>query len=501
MSIEMSLVASDIGSGGWRSGLPIKRICCIGAGYVGGPTCAVIADKCPDIEIHVVDLDANRIKCWNEGPLPIHEPGIDKVILRCRERNLFFSTNVGEEIEAADLIFVSVNTPTKQCGIGAGQAADLKAVESAIRAILEHSWSDKIIVEKSTVPCGTARNIRMLLETNGRNVHFEVLSNPEFLAEGTAISDLNNPDRVLIGGMDTERGRWAQERLAEVYAHWVPRDRILTMRVWSSELAKLSANAMLAQRVSSINALSAVCEAIGADVDEVASAVGHDSRLGSKFLKAGLGFGGSCFQKDILNLIYLAGSLHLPEVAAYWKQVIDLNLWQKRRFLKAIVTRMFDHVAGKKIAIFGFAFKKDTGDTRYETRMGIVWILWIVIIYCLGRESPAIDIVGGLLEDGARVYVYDPVVRASQMRADVNAFLARDMDFESRLIAASDPYTAAKDADAIVVCTDWDEFRELDYERLYALMRKPAFVFDGRLILDQSELNRLGFEVFAIGKA
>jgi UDPglucose 6-dehydrogenase len=346
----------------------VRNICCLGAGYVGGPTCAVIADRCPNILVNVVDLNADRIKSWNKGPLPIHEPGLEELILRTRNRNLFFTTNIAQAIQDADLIFISVNTPTKTYGKGAGSAADLSSVEAAAKSILKYSKSSKVIVEKSTVPCGTAYALSKIFQSRAEesDISFEVISNPEFLAEGTAIDDLMNPDRVLIGGSMTRSGRMAQQLLADVYANWVPQERICLTNVWSSELAKLAANAMLAQRVSSINAISAICEKSGADVEEIARAVGFDTRIGSKFLKSGLGFGGSCFIKDVLSLSYLAESLNLPEVATYWRQVLEMNTFQRNRFIDKIVEKLFGTVRNKKITIFGFSFKKNTSDTRYS---------------------------------------------------------------------------------------------------------------------------------------
>ena len=355
----------------------VTNICCIGAGYVGGPTCSVIADRCPHISVTIVDMDEERIARWNghhPAGLPIFEPGLAEIVERVRGRNLHFSTDVAGSIDAAQLIFISVNTPTKATGLGAGMAADLRFVESAARSIVRCARSSKIIVEKSTVPCRTAESILKILAGNqkrGSGISFQVLSNPEFLAEGTAITDLLFPDRILIGAMvGEEEGRMAQEALAAVYANWVPRKRIITTNLWSSELSKLAANAMLAQRISSINALSALCEATGADVDEVAEAVGRDSRIGPKFLKASVGFGGSCFHKDISNLVYLCQSLHLDQVAEYWRQVLVINEYQKTRFTRMIVEALFHTVTQKKIAILGFAFKKDTGDTRYSDENG-----------------------------------------------------------------------------------------------------------------------------------
>lgn len=462
------------------TGFPVtvNKICCIGAGYVGGPTCAVIADRCPNIIVTIADISIERIRQWNEGPLPIFEPGLEEVVGRCRGRNLFFTTDVKGAIAEAELIFVSVNTPTKKAGLGAGMAADLKYLEAATRMISEASTSNKIIVEKSTVPCRTAQSIISILKSNcNHDVHFEILSNPEFLAEGTAICDLQDPDRILIGGMNTPSGLDAQEALVGVYNNWVPRDRIITTNLWSSELSKLAANAMLAQRISSINALSALCEATGADIDEVAMAVGRDSRIGSKFLKASVGFGGSCFQKDILNLVYLCESLNLPEVAEYWRQVVDINEYQKSRFVKRIISNLFHTVSNKRIAILGFAFKKNTGDTR---------------------ETPTLKVIDDLLAEGAHLAIYDPVVLHEQMLEDIGSLQRKNSS--TNITLCGDVYNACKEADAIVVCTEWDEFRTLDYVKIYQNMRKPAFIFDGRLILDSQKLEKIGFSVDVIGK-
>ncbi len=463
----------------------VTRICCIGAGYVGGPTCAVIADKCPHVQVTVVDLDAERIRRWNEGPvLPIFEPGLQPIVGRCRGSNLHFSTDVHGAIKEADLIFISVNTPTKYTGQGAGMAADLCYVESACRSIVEAARSDKIIVEKSTVPCRTAESILSILQTNHHpDVKFEVLNNPEFLAEGTAINDLLNPDRVLIGSMNTGNGLIAQNALVEVYANWIPIERIITTNLWSSELSKLAANALLAQRISSINALSAVCEATGADIDEVARAVGKDKRIGPYFLKASIGFGGSCFQKDILNLVYLSESLNLKEVSEYWLQVYKINEFQKSRFTKNVVNTMFKTVTGKKIALLGYAYKKDTGDTR---------------------ETAALTVVKQLIQERACICVYDPVVEESSILNDLNnlpEYKLAQCKTSTSVQITKDVYSACEGADALIICTEWDEFKTLDYQRIYHSMRKPAFIFDGRLILDRQQLAQIGFSIHTIGKS
>ena len=452
------------------------KICCIGAGYVGGPTMAMIALKAPHIEVRVVDMNAARIAAWNSDTLPIYEPGLEEVVRQTRGRNLHFSTDVVGAIKAADIIFVAVNTPTKTYGVGAGRAADLRFIESVARTIAEHATGPKIIVEKSTIPVKTAETIKDILAANSRGHAFEVLSNPEFLAEGTAVADLQQPDRVLIGGERTPTGEKALRTLADVYATWVPRERIILTNLWSSELSKLVANAFLAQRISSINSVSALCEATGADVDEVANAIGKDSRIGPKFLKASVGFGGSCFQKDILNLVYLCEHFGLPEVAAYWESVVKMNDWQKHRFAARIVRSLFNSVADKKIAVFGFAFKKDTNDTR---------------------ESAAISVCRDLLAEQARVVVYDPKVPANEILADT---LGKGRE-EPRLTVAASAYEAAEGAHAIAIVTEWDEFKRLDYRRIFAAMRQPAFIFDGRNILDLAQLREIGFRASGIGRA
>jgi len=451
------------------------KICCIGAGYVGGPTMAMIALKAPHIQVTVVDMNAARIAAWNSDTLPIYEPGLDEVVKQRRGKNLHFSTAVKETIQAADIIFVAVNTPTKTYGVGAGRAADLRFIESVARTIAEVADGSKIIVEKSTIPVKTAETIKDILAANTRGAKFQVLSNPEFLAEGTAVADLIQPDRVLIGGERTPEGDAAVQKLVEVYANWVPRDKIITTNLWSSELSKLVANAFLAQRISSINSISALCEATGADVDEVANAIGKDSRIGSKFLKASVGFGGSCFQKDILNLAYLCEKFGLPEVSAYWESVVKMNDWQKERFASRVVSALYNSVADKKIAVLGFAFKKDTNDTR---------------------ESAAIAVCRSLLGEQAKVVVYDPKVPAPEIVHDVLGAGGAN----ARLTVARSAYEAAAGAHAIVVVTEWDEFKALDFAKIYDGMVKPAFVFDGRNILDLGKLRALGFRAQGIGK-
>ncbi|APS39300.1 UDP-glucose 6-dehydrogenase [Salegentibacter sp. T436] len=463
--------------------MKIKNICCIGAGYVGGPTMAVIAQKCPEINVTVVDINEERIKAWNDENvenIPIYEPGLSAVVEEARGRNLFFSTDVDAAIDKADMIFISVNTPTKTYGIGKGMAADLKYIELCARKIARVSKTDKIVVEKSTLPVRTAEALKNILDNTGNGVNYQILSNPEFLAEGTAVDDLMNPDRVLIGGdIDTTEGKEAVEALVDVYAHWVPRERLLTTNVWSSELSKLTANAFLAQRVSSINAMSELCEKTGADVNEVSKAVGMDSRIGSKFLKSSVGFGGSCFQKDILNLVYISKSFGLNEVADYWEQVIIMNDHQKRRFAAKIVQTLFNTVSGKKIAILGWAFKKDTNDTR---------------------ESAAIYVSDYLLNEQAEIVVYDPKVRTEQIYADLNYLNTRSSEENrARVTVVNTPYEATKESHAVAVLTEWDEFKELDWQKIYDEMLKPAFLFDGRRLLERKTKEVIGFEFYAIG--
>lgn len=452
------------------------KIACLGAGYVGGPTMAMIACKCPDIEVTVVDPNAERIAAWNSGTLPVYEPGLDELVREARGRNLHFQTDVEGAIRKADIIFVCVGTPTKSYGVGAGRAADLRFIESAARMIAEVSEGPKIIVEKSTIPVKTAEAMQTILRANSAHGEFQVLSNPEFLAEGTAVADMRNPDRILIGGERTPAGEKAVQTLVDIYARWVPPEKVITTNLWSSELSKLVANAFLAQRISSINSISALCEATGADVDEVGRAIGMDSRIGPKFLKASVGFGGSCFQKDILNLVYLCEHFGLPEVAAYWESVVKMNDWQKGRFTRQIVKTLFNTVSGKRIAVLGFAFKKDTNDTR---------------------ESAAISVVRGLLEENATVVVYDPKVPAEQIRRDVLGNAAAD---HPNLLVADSAAAAAKGAHALAVLTEWDEFQNLDFVAIHAGMPQPAFVFDGRNILPREKLQQLGFRVFSIGK-
>lgn len=462
--------------------MKITNICCIGAGYVGGPTMAIIAQKCPHIKVTVVDLNEDRIAKWNDSNvdnIPVYEPGLGAVVAHSRGKNLFFSTEVDKAIDEAQIIFISVNTPTKTYGSGKGMAADLKYIELCARQIARVSKDDKIVVEKSTLPVRTAEAIKNILDNTGNGVQFQILSNPEFLAEGTAVEDLLHPDRVLIGGDTTAEGQKAIQLLVDVYANWVPKERILTTNVWSSELSKLTANAFLAQRVSSINAMSELCEKTGANVNEVAKAIGMDSRIGPKFLKSSVGFGGSCFQKDILNLVYISKSFGLHAVADYWEQVIIMNDHQKRRFSKNIVSTLYNTIADKKIAFLGWAFKKDTNDTR---------------------ESAAIYVADDLINEQARIAVYDPKVEYKQVLSDLDYLETRSAAENKKFITSfEDPYQACENAHAIAILTEWDEFKDYDWQKIYDSMLKPAFVFDGRNLLDGAQLRAIGFQYQEIG--
>ena len=456
--------------------MKVVNICCIGAGYVGGPTMAVIALKCPHIKVTVVDLNQQRIDAWNHtdlDQLPIYEPGLKEVVAASRGRNLFFSTEVDKAIDEAQMIFMAVNTPTKTYGEGKGFAADLTFVEKCARQIAAVSSTDKIVIEKSTLPVRTAEKIKEVLSSNNKNVHFEVLSNPEFLAEGTAIEDLFKSDRVLIGGDDTPTGQAAVGTLVSIYANWIPKGKILTTNVWSSELSKLASNAMLAQRISSINSLSALCEKTGADIDEVSKAIGMDHRIGPKFLKSSVGFGGSCFQKDILNLVYLCRHYGLVEVAEYWHQVVKINDYQKNRFAAKIIAGLNGTVNQKKVTLLGWAFKKDTNDSR---------------------ESAAIYVADILLAEGAEVHVYDPMVKEDRIRQDLTTLWEARNDSKDeiaakleRCVVHIDHKTAIENSFALAILTEWDEFKSYDWKAIAEKMMQPEKVFDGRNILRESE--------------
>ena len=458
----------------------IKNICCIGAGYVGGPTMAVIADKCPTIRVDVVDLNKERIKNWNNidfSKLPIYEPGLAEIVKRCRGRNLFFTNSIKEKIKNADMVFISVNTPTKTKGIGAGKASDLKWVEACAREVAKFAQGHTIVVEKSTLPVRTAEVIKSILTCSEKisNTTFDVLSNPEFLAEGTAIKDLNEPDRVLIGG-DREE---AIEALCQIYRNWVPEKKILKTNIWSSELAKLTANAFLAQRISSINSISAICEATGADIREVTRAIGTDSRIGSKFLDSGPGFGGSCFKKDILNLVYLSSYFGLEEVAMFWEGVVNLNNWHQHRISELIVKKLFGTVRGKKICILGFAFKANTNDTR---------------------ESAAINICRDLLDEGAILHIHDPKVDPNQIEKDLSKKEnLKNESSEGEWHFIKNIMKSAKDADAIVVLTEWNDYTYLDWVRISSVLRQPAWLFDSRSIIPFEKVKNLKLNLWRIG--
>ncbi|MBT6170432.1 MAG: nucleotide sugar dehydrogenase [Flavobacteriaceae bacterium] len=464
----------------------IKQICCIGAGYVGGPTMSVIALKCPHLKVTVVDINKERIEAWNSDCLPIYEPGLDEIVKKVRNKNLFFSTDIDSAIYNSEVIFISVNTPTKTEGIGAGMAADLKYVELCARTIASVSKTNKIVVEKSTLPVKTAQTLKNIFDNNSlKGISFEVISNPEFLAEGTAVEDLLNSDRVLIGGEETESGNKAIQTVASIYRNWIPEERIVTTNLWSAELSKLVANAFLAQRISSINSISSLCEVTGANINEVANTIGMDNRIGNKFLKSSVGFGGSCFQKDIFNLVYICNHYNLKEVAEYWLQVIKINDYQKNRFAENIIKSLYNTVSGKKISFFGWAFKKDTNDSR---------------------ETAAIYVCDKLLKDGAEINIYEPKIKKDQIHNDLT-FLWNLRGEKSNKIKSwlknvvihDNCYSSVVNSHAVAVLTDWDEFLDYDWNKIYNSMQKPSFVFDGRNFLNKKELNKIGFKLYSIG--
>ena len=460
--------------------MKIKNICCIGAGYVGGPTMSIIAQKNPGIKVNVVDMNANKIEAWNSENLdylPVYEPGLSKVVKEARGRNLFFSTDVNKHIEQAEMIFISVNTPTKISGEGKGYAADLKYVEACAKQIAEVSKSDKIIVEKSTVPVRTSEKIKEILKSNNNNINFQILSNPEFLAEGTAMRDLEIPDRVLIGGDNTIEGKKAINSLVEIYSSWVPKKNILTTNLWSSELSKLTANAFLAQRISSINSLSELCEQTGADIEEVSKAIGMDSRIGSSFLKTSVGFGGSCFQKDILNLVYIARSEGLDKVADYWEQVLTINQHQRDRFSKKIIDLIRKENLKSKVLLLGWAFKKDTNDTR---------------------ESAAIYVTSNLINKNIEIDIYDPKVKQSQVNFDLSNVNA---DYDNSLVNyIEEPFLNISEYNIIAIMTEWDEFKDYEWEKIYKKTKKPTYIFDGRNILEIEKIKNIGFNYIGLGR-
>lgn len=468
--------------------MKINKICCIGAGYVGGPTMAVMALKCPHINFTVVDIDQEKINLWNHEnveKIPVYEPGLSEIISKVRNKNLFYSTDIESAIIDSQMIFIAVGTPTKIYGTGKGMASDLTYVEQCARTIANVSLSDKIIVEKSTLPVRTADTLKSVLTTNKNNCNFDIISNPEFLAEGTAVKDMLNPDRILIGGEENNRGKKAIKSLVDVYSNWVPINKILTTNLWSSELSKLVANAFLAQRISSINSISALCEKTEADVNEVAKAIGSDSRIGKYFLNSSVGFGGSCFKKDVLNLVYICRKYGLNQVADYWMSVIEMNQYQRSRFTKKIITSLFDNVNQKILTIFGWSFKKDTNDSR---------------------ESASIYVSSQLLEEGAFLRVYDPKVPSDSILFDLKIlFEAKNYSNKEiqqilkRVEVVNEPYDAVVSSHAIAILTEWDEFINLDYNRIFYLMEKPSHIFDGRKILDKKIIKNIGFNFFEIG--
>lgn len=468
--------------------MKIKNICCIGAGFVGGPTMAAIAVHCPEIKIHVVDHNKEKIKLWNHsnlGKLPVYEPGLKEIIAKTRNKNLFFSSDVEKYITESEMIFLAVNTPTKQSGEGKGMAADLTNIEKCAKTISEVANQDKIIIEKSTLPVRTAEKLKQILNSKNNDIKFEILSNPEFLAEGTAIKDLFKSDRVLIGSEDTESAKEAVEKLCEIYERWIPKEKILLTNIWSSELSKLASNAFLAQRISSINSLSAFCEKTGAKIQEVASAVGKDIRIGDKFLNASIGFGGSCFKKDILNLVYLSNYYGLNEVGEYWHQVVKINDYQKSRFVKKILESLKNRIVNSKIVLMGWSFKKNTNDSR---------------------ESASIYLANELIKKGANIIVIDPLSNISKIKKDLTDFAGGDdideyssNEFNEKIKFSTSCLEAAKNADAIIISTEYDEFKNYNWKKLYSIVTKPALIFDGRILLDRNKIEKIGFNIYQIG--
>lgn len=451
-----------------------KTIVSIGAGYVGTPTMAVCAKHCPEYKFICVDHNERLIDIWNSDYVPIYEPGLEKIIKKVKNVNLFFTNNIEDAINQADIIFLSVCTPTKTFGIGANMACDLSYLEDATKKIRDISKKYKVIVEKSTVPVGTGVYIQDILNNNIYNIKYDVISNPEFLAEGTAISDLENPHRVLIGCNHSDTSKYALGEIIDIYNHWIPPEKIVTTDRWSSELSKLASNAFLAQRVSSINAMSIICEKIGGNVVDISKILGMDERIGKYFLNSSVGFGGSCFQKDILDLVYLCDYHNLPEVSRYWRSVIEINELQKKRFSENIIHALYDSIKNKHIAIFGFSFKKNSGDTR---------------------ESPSISVCNYLIKEGAILHIYDPKVPTEKIYEELNTD-----EHNTQIIIESDCYKACKKVEAIVIITGWDVFKTLDYEHIYELMDHPSYIFDGCNILDKKTLEKYGFRIYTLGK-
>lgn len=468
--------------------MKVKNIACIGAGFVGGPTMAVIALKCPEIRVTVLDSNEHKINLWNNtvDKLPVYEPGLAEIIEEVRDKNLFFSTDIKNTIDQAEMIFMAVNTPTKIEGEGKGYAADLSNIEKCAREISKYSNSDKIVIEKSTLPVRTAEKVKQILNQSNKKNHFEVLSNPEFLAEGTAINDLFKSDRVIIGGDNTKSGRIAIEKLKKIYQRWIPSNKILITNVWSSELSKLVSNAMLAQRISSINSISSICERTGADIIEISKAVGMDKRIGPEFLKPSIGFGGSCFKKDILNLVYIARTYDLNEVADYWEGVIQINKFQTDRVSDKVEEFLNGDLSKNTISILGWAFKKNTNDSR---------------------ESASIQVALNTLIKGGSIRIYDPMVSIEKIYNDINTGLqnknfsiAKINRLMSKVKAYKGIYNTIKDSNLLIVCTEWDEFKTMDWDEIYQLMNDPKTIIDGRNILNKEDLIKRGFKIYSIGQ-
>ncbi|KAF8817897.1 putative UDP-glucose 6-dehydrogenase 1 [Cardiosporidium cionae] len=468
------------GMGTFAQSIRKDKIACIGGGYVGGSTMSVLADMCPHLKVYVLDADKNKIDAWNSDKLPICEPGLFEVVKRCRGINLFFTHDIYKYIDLCDIIFICVGTPTKQFGASAGYATDLRAWELAALSIFANSSGSKIIIEKSTVPVKSSEELMSLIAAQNLPYEYCVLSNPEFLAEGTAVKDLLKPARVLIGGPETSIGKYSIDILTDIYAHWVDRSKIILLNSCSSELSKLASNAFLAQRISSINAISMVCESVGADVLDISRAVGMDSRIGSKYLQPSVGFGGSCFEKDLLSLIYLCKQNCLEEVADYWEQVLRMNILQKQRFSQTVVKSFWNNMEGKRLAIFGFAFKKNTADVR---------------------RSAAVDVCRDLIMEKAILQVYDPEVTMQSAVMEMQELCNfNDKTLMNHFFMMKDAHSAVKGSSAILILTDWEQFVDYDYSEFYKIMRKPAFIFDGRNLLNRHDIWRIGFEVYSIGR-
>ncbi|KAF7860368.1 hypothetical protein EAF04_008495 [Stromatinia cepivora] len=554
----------------------LGNICFVGAGYVGGPTAAILALQNPRIKFTVIDKDSLKIKQWNSKHLPIHEPGLPEIIRICRDGsrafslsndsskdvesfsgglaernhhvhiparspNLFFSDNIEMSLREADLIMIAVNTPTKTYGIGAGKATDMMAVISAVQDIGKYAKAGTIIVEKSTVPGRTGEFIKNTLAIHRPHTNFPILSSPEFLSAGTAIRDLLYPDRILIGSSPSRTSNPAANSLASLY-HWLPSSKIVHTSTSSSELAKLVSNAMLAQRISSINSISAICESIDANADEVATAVGMDSRIGCKYLKAGIGFGGSCFGKDIRSLVFLAEELGLDEVVAYWGSVLAVNEWQRRRWVEGIVKALGGGLGRKRLVVLGYAFKRGTGDVRESLAGEVVRMLGeerpgCIVVWDDGCESEVLkEELRGV--EGARVeedlYVAcegaDAVLVCRELETpstDANSELEDPRPFSNNpseidllnirnyLSSVSDsnldkddplgrlhPEPACEDEENCTKCEHEHKMKKntkkaqtIDWKRIITGMKAPRWIFDGRGIIDSAETEKIGKDI------